>query len=176
MDDLFLIHRESGLLLYFVSRMPGPNSDSDLISGMLTAIRDFVQDVFGQGGEASELDAIHYGGKQILIEAGRYSYIAAVIDGYEPIGFRSSLRESLNQIEHDHYKLLRDYDGDASRLSGVESRMRPLLIDLEPQPTFTVVESQGSFWFPTFNRAMFWVGCIAVVLLFSWLLWTMLFA
>jgi hypothetical protein len=174
-DDIFLIHRESGLLLYYLASTPVPMPDSDLISGMLTAIRDFVQDVFGQGGDDNELDAIHYSGKQILIEAGRYSYIAAVVEGYEPSGYRTSLRESLNQIEHDYYKLLRNYSGDASKLSGVESSMAPLLIDLEPQETPPVVEMPASDWFQTFNRVVLWVGCVSVALLFVWRLWNMFF-
>lgn len=44
--EVFLIHRETGLLLRHVSRDPDASPDSDLISGMLTAIRDFVQDAF----------------------------------------------------------------------------------------------------------------------------------
>lgn len=45
--EVFLIHRESGLLLWHLSRDPATAHDSDLISGMLTAIRDFVEESFG---------------------------------------------------------------------------------------------------------------------------------
>lgn len=47
-EEVFVIHRESGLLLHHETRDPASMSDSDLISGMLTAIRDFAQDAFGQ--------------------------------------------------------------------------------------------------------------------------------
>ena len=172
-DDIFLIHRESGLLLYYLSSRLEQNADSDLISGMLTAIRDFVQDAFGQVGEEDELDAIQYGGRQILIESGRYSYIAAVVEGFEPIGYRSSLRDSLHQIEHDHYKLLRQYSGDASKLSGVDSRLLPLLIDLEPVFMPLAVETPNASWLWTINRAVLWASCLMVALLFIWRLWEM---
>ena len=173
-DDLFLIHRESGLLLAHLSDMPELKPDSDLISGMLTAIRDFVQDAFGQGGEEGELDAIHYGGRQILIETGRYAYVAAAVEGFEPIGYRTSLREGLNQIEHDYYKRLRNYSGDASDLSGVESQMGPLLIDLKPQPTPVVAQRRRTPWMLIFRVGFcFWIGCCAVLLLFVWI-WLML--
>ena len=40
---------ESGLLLAQASGKEVDEQDSDLISGMLTAIRDFTQDSFGRG-------------------------------------------------------------------------------------------------------------------------------
>ena len=47
-EQVFLIHRETGLLLQHVSAGPRRASqDADMVSGMLTAIRDFVQDSFG---------------------------------------------------------------------------------------------------------------------------------
>ena len=42
----FLIHRESGLVLQHVEDGSAETRDPDLVSGMLTAIRDFVQDYF----------------------------------------------------------------------------------------------------------------------------------
>lgn len=173
-DDLFLIHRESGLLLYHLSGTPELKPDSDLISGMLTAIRDFVQDAFGQTGEEQELDAIQYGGRQILIETGRYAYVAAAVIGFEPIGYRTSLRERLHQIEHDYYKRLRHYSGDASDLSGVEKQMGPLLIDVKPEPAPVAVKRRRTPWILTLSRALLWIGCGAVALLFVWRLWMML--
>ncbi len=107
----------------------------------------------GRAGEEHELDAIHYGGRQILIETGRYAYVAAAVEGFEPIGYRTSLREGLHQIEHDYYKRLRNYNGDASDLSGVESQMGPLLIDLKPQPAPVAVERRRTPWILTFSRA-----------------------
>jgi hypothetical protein len=58
--ELFLIHRESGLLLLHLTNEPQASGDSDLISGMLTAIRDFAADAFGRGQEG-QLDDIQYG-------------------------------------------------------------------------------------------------------------------
>ncbi|MBK9654189.1 MAG: hypothetical protein IPO66_01475 [Rhodanobacteraceae bacterium] len=43
-DHLFLIERESGLLLHRYSAPELPDLDSDAIAGMLTAIGDFVRD------------------------------------------------------------------------------------------------------------------------------------
>ena len=50
--------------------------DRDLVSGMLTAIRDFASDAFGRASEG-QLDTIEYGGA-ILIEAAQHIYLAVV--------------------------------------------------------------------------------------------------
>ena len=104
--EIFLVHRESGLLL--LHSVAGPIADpalptaednADLVSGMLTAIRDFAQDAFGRGQEG-QLDEIQYGNRRILIEACQHVYLAAVVDGIEPAGFRAKLRERTVEVEN----------------------------------------------------------------------------
>jgi hypothetical protein len=46
--EVFLVERQSGLLLQHLSHDPETAEDSDLVSGMLTAIHDFAQDTFGR--------------------------------------------------------------------------------------------------------------------------------
>ena len=115
-DELFLIHRESGLLLRHISLTSEASPDSDLISGMLTAIRDFTQDAFGQGREG-QLDEIQYGERSIIIETAQYAYLAVVIDGIEPPGFRAQVRERIIEINSAYEGVLCDYAGDASPLA-----------------------------------------------------------
>jgi hypothetical protein len=127
-DEIFLIHRETGILLRHASATPAKSSDPDLIGGMLTAIRDFVQDAFGRGDEG-ELDEIQYGGAAILIEAAQYSYLAVVTEGFPPQGFRAEIREQLYQLETLMGQGLRDFDGDVAPFESVD----PLLADLFPR-------------------------------------------
>lgn len=127
--ELFLIHRESGLLLlHLPSGAPaGEDSDNaDLISGMLTAIRDFAQDAFGRGQEGG-LDEIQYGNRRILIEACQHIYLAAVVDGVEAAGFRTRLREAALEVENAYIDVLKRYDGDASRFEASEPQLAELL-------------------------------------------------
>ena len=49
-EQVFLIHAETGLLLQHLSADPRASQDADQISAMLTAIRDFVRDSFRVGG------------------------------------------------------------------------------------------------------------------------------
>lgn len=129
--EIFLIHRETGLLLRRVSPDPKAAPDSDLISGMLTAIRDFAQEAFGRGREG-QLEEIQYGERRILIEAARHVYVAVVIDGIEPAGFRSEMRERIIAIDHAHAKTLRDYDGDSAPLAPADASLSTLIPVAQP--------------------------------------------
>lgn len=129
--EVFLIHRETGLLLWHISRDPDASPDSDLISGMLTAIRDFVKESFGRG-EEGQLDEIQYGDRSILIEAAEHVYLAVVVEGVEPPGFRAEMRERIIEISHAHEPTLRQYDGDPSPLAPVEKPLESLVTASKP--------------------------------------------
>jgi hypothetical protein len=124
--EIFLIHRETGLLLWEASGNPQEAADTDLISAMLTAIRDFVAESFGRGRDG-QLDEIQYGHRRILIEAARYSYLAVVVDGIEPAGFRAKMRERIIEIDLAHEHILRDYQGDASQLTTINEPINSLV-------------------------------------------------
>jgi hypothetical protein len=130
-EEVFFIHRKSGLLLCHVSRRPDASPDSDLISGMLTAIRDFVSDAFGRGA-AGDLDEIQYGTQRILIQSAQHAYLAVVVEGTEPSGFRAQMRERVVEISQAHRRVLQDYDGNREQLSSVEQSLRPLLTAAAP--------------------------------------------
>jgi len=111
--NLFLIHRDSSLLLLHTAHVAQENADSDLISSMLSAIRDFTEDALGRS-EKEELNQIQYGGKSIIIEVAHHVYLAATIEGIEPQGFREQMRQTMIEIEHQHANLLHKYDGNAA--------------------------------------------------------------
>jgi len=138
--DVLLIHRETGLLLRHVTGEPEALPDSDLVSGMLTAIRDFAGETLGQDRERDEdLDAIQYGDEHILIETSQYVYLAVVVEGVEPAGFRAVMREQVIEIGQTFEETLRAYDGDASALAPADERMRTLFAPEEP-PSLNVVQ------------------------------------
>ncbi|MEM7033568.1 MAG: hypothetical protein AAF629_28725 [Chloroflexota bacterium] len=124
--EIYLIHRETGLLLWHISREPDVSPDSDLISSMLTAIADFAQDAFGQNQEGN-LDEIQYGDRRILIEDSRHAYLAVVVDGIEPTGYRSEMRQLVIEVDADYEEPLTEYDGDATTFEAVSPTLRPLM-------------------------------------------------
>ena len=128
--EIFLIHRESGLLVHHISTSSElsdseASDDADVVSAMLTAVHDFVKDAFGRGDEGT-LEELHYGDTQIFTEAGKYTYIAVVTRGYEPMGYRSLMRDQVLSLEYEYFKELRDYSGDIRTVSEVERFLEPL--------------------------------------------------
>ena len=123
--EIFLIHRRSGLLLLHISRDPSVSPDSDIISGMLTAIRDFASETFGRGQQGS-LDEIQYGDRRILIEGAEQAYLAVVADGIEPAGFRTEMREQIMRVESEYAEVLRHYNGDPTPLASVATSLQSL--------------------------------------------------
>ncbi|MEM7332505.1 MAG: hypothetical protein AAF490_10465 [Chloroflexota bacterium] len=87
-DELFLIQPNSGLLMGHWSKEIDEEDDSGLISGMLTAVRDFVKDSFLPDGDSFGLQEIQYGNHRILLHNGVKVYLAAVITGTHPQKFR----------------------------------------------------------------------------------------
>lgn len=127
--EIFLIQHASGLLL--AHSHPGSTeiTDSDLISGMLTAIRDFVRDSFGHGDENKELDEVQYGDERIIIQNGRAAYLAVVTTGTEPEGFRARLHVFVSELHVKHEKSLAQYNGDPSVLPNLQPKIARLVVE-----------------------------------------------
>lgn len=95
--DVLLINRNDGLLLARISSESSTTSDSDLLSGMLTAIQDFSKDTLG-GAEETNIGEISYGDQHILIETSETAYLAVIYSGVAPPGFPAEMRENLREI------------------------------------------------------------------------------
>jgi hypothetical protein len=128
--ELFLIQHGSGLLLAHSDPGEPDSSDSDLVGAMLTAIRDFMHDSFGEEDEEEELDEINYGDSRIQIMSGKHAYLAVVFSGTEPEGFRAGLRSFMAELHVRFSSALRDYDGDPAILPNLEGQLDQLAIDL----------------------------------------------
>lgn len=126
MREMFLIQHESGLLLAHSSTQSEENGDADLISGMLTAIRDFARDSFAQGSTQRQLDEIQYDDAHIAIQSGQYVYLAVVSTGVEPEWYRSQLRQFISELHIHHAPALRDYAGDPATLPDLPKLMDEL--------------------------------------------------
>ena len=123
-EQVFLIHRETGLLLRHVSGADIAVQDADMVSGMLTAIQDFVKDSF-KTGVADELETLQVGELTVWIAQGPKAILAAVIRGTAPQQVRVLLEETLEKIHLQFGKELRSFSGDASDFALTE----PLLQD-----------------------------------------------
>lgn len=131
--EVFLVQRESGLLIAHSHPEAVEASDADLVSNMLTAIRDFVRDSYGGGEQGEELDEIQYGDLRIILVTGAHAYLAAVISGIEPEGFRARLRDFLTELHLRYGRELRDYNGDLASVRPIFPHVRALVQSATPE-------------------------------------------
>ena len=128
-EQVFLIHRETGLLLQHVAASNVAAQDADMVSGMLTAIQDFVHDSFNAP-EGDQLETMQVGELTVWIEQGPLAILAGVIRGNAPQELRDVFRSTIESIHLQYYDALAEFSGDAAPLEAT----RPLLEDcLESQ-------------------------------------------
>ncbi len=77
LDEIFVIQRDSGLLLGNASLHE--TTDRDAVAGMLTAIKAFAEDAFQR--EAEDLEEIQYGTHRILLQGFPSFYFALALRG-----------------------------------------------------------------------------------------------
>lgn len=116
-EQVFLIHRDSGLLLQHVTEGSGEVKDADMVSGMLTAIRDFVQDSF-RVGDAESLEAMKVGELSVWVEQGPQAIIAAVMRGTAPRTYRTTLQTALERVHLEFADEFEAFNGDTARFDG----------------------------------------------------------
>jgi hypothetical protein len=90
--------------------------DTDMVSGMLSAIRDFVRDSFGST-RRETLDTLQVGGLTVWIEQGPLAVLAGVIRGTPPQALRERFRQALEGIHQAQGAALQGFDGDAAALA-----------------------------------------------------------
>ena len=122
-EQAFLIHGDTGLLLAHAWAPDLPASDPDLISGMLTAIRDFVADSFSREREAGGLRRFSVGELTVMVEQGPQALIAAVVRGEAPDTLLTRLQDTLETIHLQFAGALAEFDGDTEGFTAA----RPLL-------------------------------------------------
>lgn len=121
-EQVFLIHRDSGLLIQHLHLDGVAMGDSDAVSAMLTAIQDFIRDSFSAS-KKEELDSVDIGDFTVWLERGPYAVLACVMRGSAPYAFRSTMRALLELMHARYGNALEHFDGDTSSLEGC----RPLL-------------------------------------------------
>ncbi len=124
-EDAFLI-TNSGLLIRHLTRELKPGVDDDILTGMLTAVKDFVKDSF-RANEEGELDELQYGRLRIIIEYGRDVYMALVVRGQESIHLRPEMKRSLKQIHRRYGRVLDDWNGNLANVKSIENLIQPLV-------------------------------------------------
>ncbi|MGH9746718.1 MAG: OmpA family protein [Candidatus Acidiferrales bacterium] len=125
-EQVFLIHRETGLALNHVVAPTIAMQDPSLVAGMLSAIQQFAKDSFESPNEDT-LDRVFVGGLEIWIAQGPEAVLAAVIRGHAPDDYRLAMKVVLEDIQRNYSALLARFEGDSGPFRAVDNQLTPLL-------------------------------------------------
>ena len=127
-EEVLLVHRETGLLLKHVvaQDVPGAGEDGDLVSAMLTAVRQFVGDSFHVE-DGAALDTIEVGDLNVWIEPGPRAVVAAVIRGHPPEAYRDRLSGAVETIHSRLGEALTTFTGETAPFDAAGSILEDLL-------------------------------------------------
>ncbi len=126
-EQVFLIHSETSLLVQHVVADFAITKDPDMVSSMLSAIQDYILDSFSVG-EDEALNSMRLGDLTVLIEKGPRAVIAAVVRGKVPAEIEIVLKQAIEEIHMRHGKRLADYSGDPDEYTAIEPTLRNCLL------------------------------------------------
>ncbi len=110
-DDVFLLYHD-GILIKHETRRLKPDIDTDILSGMLTAVQSFVKDSFRS--EEGELDELTFGAMHILIGRGKWLILAAMVQGDGTAFMRTQIEKAIAEMESKQTEQIEKWDGNMS--------------------------------------------------------------
>jgi len=125
-EQVFLIHRETGLVLNHVLAPAVATQDPDMVAGMLSAIQQFARDSFHSAGEET-LGSMNFEELEIWVEASPDAVLAAVIRGHAPPDYRLQMKEALENIHQNFSSALANFKGETGPFRAAGDRLHQLL-------------------------------------------------
>ena len=122
-EAVYLIYNDGRLLAKSLSEKQ--ETDAEILTGMLSAVGDFVSDSLGKKGH---LGTMQHGDSTILIEQGKECHLAAVAYGKPGKGLKKALRKQLSVIEDEYIKDLKDWNGDVSLFADCTTNLVKIIL------------------------------------------------
>jgi OOP family OmpA-OmpF porin len=158
-EQVFLIHKVSGLVLHHLTAAMATVQDADLVSAMFTAIQDFVKDSFSISDEA--LGSLQVGELTIWVNEGPQALIACVIRGNPPGSLRQTMENALERIHLLYESQLHEFQGENSAFETCRPYLEECL-----QSQYQAKEKRSPF--------LKWIGGAVGILLLGWGTWIFL--
>ena len=144
-EQIFLIHKNTGLLLQHVVAPEAAMQDPDMVSGMLSAIQDFVRDSF-HASQGETLNTLQVGELQVWVEQGPHAILAAVIRGNPPQALLVMMKERLEEAHRRFGRALDRFEGNAAPFEAFRDELAQCLearykqeARAKPKPYFLVL-------------------------------------
>lgn len=131
-QQVFLIERDSGILKASYSK--SKTIDEEMISGMLTAIKSFVEDAFQQKGQNLEL--IEYEFYHIHLQSFVTHYVAVVLSGNYTNRAKNRLQDIIFNFYKDFMEMNLDLVFDVPTIEGPSKAIDARLLERELAKSF----------------------------------------
>ncbi len=127
---VLLIQKASGLVIGEAKPRSTPYQlESEMMAGMLSAIRQFINDCVAEFGETPELNEIDYGDSRIILEVAGYCYLAVIIKGVPSQAYPAKMQKTLAAIVQRQGEAIQAYEGNPETIPDeIQSRLDTLLI------------------------------------------------
>lgn len=158
-EQVFLIHRDTGLVLQHLESNDVISNDPDMVSAMLTAIQDFIADSFHTSTD-EPLSTLQLGDLCVLVEQGPAAVIASVVRGNVAADYRLRLTEALEQCHQQYGREFQQYKGDSSVFVKLPDLLRPCLISVRHEENSDTRQ----------RRKLPWISIVTILLIT--LLWS----
>ncbi|MDH3368721.1 MAG: OmpA family protein [Gemmatimonadota bacterium] len=162
-EQVLLVHAETGILLAHAAAPDLETTDADLVSSMMTAIRDFARDSF-QSREQGGLRTFQVDEFTILVEQGPRAVLAAKVRGQPPDDLLERMQVTLETVHFEFGDPLKQFDGDAAPFAAA----LPLLEE-RLETVVATDRREGTRWGP---RVAWGLAGLAVLLLAAWFAWS----
>jgi hypothetical protein len=129
-EQVFLIH-EDGRLISYASLKRDEHQDEEIVSGMLTAVKDLLTVVFVKKKAKDDVGPYKFelGERNIILKMGEHFYIAIVIKGKENDHLLDKFDSIMRDIEEKYSDVFDHWSGEmkeAERVNEIIMKLLPL--------------------------------------------------
>jgi hypothetical protein len=127
-EEVYIVYHD-GRLIFHEAANPRLEMDEMSLSALLTAVQEFIKDSFKSDGAG--LGKLEFGRKKMVLEHGKFIYIAVVMSGRVPAGLRQQMRDLLKYIETERFDGSGMWDGNMTEMEDLRDRVRGMF-DVRP--------------------------------------------
>ena len=153
-EQIFLIHKETSLLIHHEHSDFADMKDPDMVSSMFSAIQDFIEDSF-KVDEHNKLDTLRLGDMTVVLQEGPQAVLAALVRGSVPEHLRFKMKDTIEGLHLRKRNQLVDYSGDQLDFADESDDLRALLVMQQKE----IEEERSIPWLA--------IGVILIVTIFS---------
>jgi CheY-like chemotaxis protein len=127
--NLFLLTK-SGIVISNLTTKDVESSDVDIMGGMFSAVKDFMEDAVSSENDSS-LNDIQFGDFHIKFAAGAYTDLAVVYVGSLGQDAEDAVTDALIAFELENMSVLEDWNGDKSLLKNANQGLEDLFAKID---------------------------------------------